>query len=380
MSDPAAIPLPMAGSDGAETEAAAAPRVAIPQLRERPSDVRSIALTGLFILALFYTIYFARSVLLPVVLALLLSFLLAPVVRALAKVRIPPALGAALLLLGVVAALGFGVSFLTTPVAGWLEKAPYGLEQLQQKLLPLKKPMEQVAQASGAIENLTAPPAAGAATRTVEIKQHRISDMLSSTPEFLVSTVVMFILVYFLLAFDGVFLGKIVKTLPTLKDKKRAVSILQEIERHVSRYLLTVTLINVCLGIAVGTTVGFLGLRNPIMWGVLVAVLNFVPYLGALTGIICMTIGAVLSFPNISYAMIFPAFYLGLATIEGNLVTPWVMGRSLTLNPVVILLSITFWGWLWGIAGIIIAVPILAAFKIFCTHIKQMEPVAEFLS
>ncbi len=370
----------MAGSDGAETEAAAAPRVAIPQLRERPSDVRSIALTGLFILALFYTIYFARSVLLPVVLALLLSFLLAPVVRALAKVRIPPALGAALLLLGVVAALGFGVSFLTTPVAGWLEKAPYGLEQLQQKLLPLKKPMEQVAQASGAIENLTAPPAAGAATRTVEIKQHRISDMLSSTPEFLVSTVVMFILVYFLLAFDGVFLGKIVKTLPTLKDKKRAVSILQEIERHVSRYLLTVTLINVCLGIAVGTTVGFLGLRNPIMWGVLVAVLNFVPYLGALTGIICMTIGAVLSFPNISYAMIFPAFYLGLATIEGNLVTPWVMGRSLTLNPVVILLSITFWGWLWGIAGIIIAVPILAAFKIFCTHIKQMEPVAEFLS
>lgn len=239
--------------------------------------------------------------------------------------------------------------------------------------------MEQVAQASGEIEKLAAPgPADG--TKTVEVKQHRVSDMIYSTPEFLVSTVLMFILVYFLLAYDGVFLGKVVKMLPRLKDKKRAVSILQDVERHVSRYLLTVTLINIGLGIAVGTTVGMLGLRNPIMWGVLVAVLNFVPYLGALTGIICMTIGAVLSFPSIGYAAVFPACYLALATIEGNLITPWVMGRSLTLNPVVILVSIAFWGWLWGIAGVIVAVPILGAFKIFCAHVRQMENVAEFLS
>jgi predicted PurR-regulated permease PerM len=190
----------------------------------------------------------------------------------------------------------------------------------------------------------------------------------------------MFILVYFLLAYDGVFLGKIVKTLPRFNDKKKAVCILQEIEQHVSRYLLTVTLINIGLGIAVGTTVGLLGLPNPVLWGALVAVLNFVPYLGALTGIVCMTIGAALSYPSLGYALLFPACYLVLASIEGNLVTPFVMGRSLTLNPVVILLSITFWGWLWGIAGIILAVPILAAFKIFCAHVEQMEPVAEFLS
>jgi predicted PurR-regulated permease PerM len=204
--------------------------------------------------------------------------------------------------------------------------------------------------------------------------------MLYSTPEFLVSTVLLVILVYFLLAYDGVFLGKIVKMLPKLTDKKRAVCILQEIEGHVSRYLLTVTLINLGLGIVVGGTVGLLGLSNPIMWGVLVAVLNFVPYLGALCGIICMTIGAVLSYDSLGYAMLFPAAYLVIATIEGNLVTPWVMGRSLTLNPVMILLSIAFWGWIWGIAGVILAVPILAAFKIFCAHIKQMEGVAEFLS
>ena len=132
--------------------------------------------------------------------------------------------------------------------------------------------------------------------------------------------------------------------------------------------------------IAVGTTVGLLGLPNPVMWGVMVATLNFVPYLGALTGIICMTIGAVLSFDSLGYALIFPAVYLAFGTLEGNFITPWVMGRSLTLNPVIILLSLVFWGWMWGIAGVILAVPILAAFKIFCAHIKPMEPLAEFLS
>ena len=208
-----------------------------------------------------------------------------------------------------------------------------------------------------------------------------MSDLLyGRTPEFLISTVLLFILLYFLLAYDSVFLGKVIKLMPTLQDKRRAVSILSEIESHVSKYLLTVTLINIGLGIAVGVTVGMLGLQNPVMWGVMVAVLNFVPYLGALTGIICMTIGAVLSFDSIGYAMVFPAAYLFIATIEGNFVTPYVMGRSLTLNPVLILLSLTFWGFMWGIAGIILAVPILAAFKIFCAHVEEMEPIAEFLS
>jgi hypothetical protein len=121
--------------------------------------------------------------------------------------------------------------------------------------------------------------------------------------------------------------------MPTLEDKKRAVSIAHEIESHVSRYLLTTTLINMGLGLSVGIAVYFLGLSNAIMWGVLVAVLNFVPYLGALTGILCMTVGAVLSFESLSYALVFPAAYLIIATIEGNFITPYVMGRSLTLNP-----------------------------------------------
>ena len=358
------------------------PGLRMHELLVRPFDVRSVAMNGLFLLAIFYTMYFLRSLLLPIVLALLLSYLLRPIVRTLMKIKINSMLGSALLLLTLVGGIGYAGSFLAVPAASWLEKAPYSLHQLQERLRPLKRPMEKVAKASGAIENLTAPESSPAPkTPTVEVKDHTLANTLMvQTPEFLVSTLTMLILLYFLLAYDGVFLGKLIRLMPTLSDKKRAVTIAHEIEAQISRYLFTVTVINCCLGLAVGVTVGAFGLPNPTMWGALVAALNFIPYLGALTGIICMTLGAVLSFSSISYALIFPACYFVLASLEGNFITPFVMGRSLTLNPVLVLLSLMFWGWLWGIVGVILAVPILAAFKIFCAHIEPMEPLAEFLS
>lgn len=367
-------------------EAGRADKTAVRRLRltdvlRRPFDIKSVALTGLFILAVFYTMYFMRAMLLPLVLALLLSYLLAPLVRALGRIRIGPPFGAALVLLSLIGLLVYGISFLSEPAAGWLEKAPYSLQQLQQKLLPLKKPIEKVAQATGEIDKLTSPEQPQEKTQTVVVKRSAFAELFfTQGPEFVASTVVMFILLYFLLAYDGVFLTKIIRITPRLGDKKRAVSIMREIEAQISRYLLTITLINIGLGFAVGTTVHFLGLQNPIMWGVMVALLNFIPYLGALTGIICMTLGAVLSYDSLGYAMIFPASYLIIAILEGNFITPWVLGRSLTLNPVLILIALAFWGWMWGISGMILAVPILATFKIFCDHIEPMAPVSEFMS
>lgn len=367
-------------SNGEPDPAQPQSRLRMRDLMRRPFDVRSIALTGLFILAIFYTMYFMRALLLPLVLALLLSYLLRPIVRAAARFHIPPPLSAAVILLSFFGLVGYGVSFLAAPATGWLEKAPYSLQQLQSKLIPLRGPLQNVAKASGEIDKITSSEVQQAKP-AIEVKRHPISDaVFLHTPELIVSTVMLIILLYFLLAYDGVFLTKLIKLLPTLADKKRAVSIASEIETHVSRYLFTITLINVGLGCAVGTAVGLLGLPNPAMWGAMVAILNFVPYLGALTGIICMTLGAVLSFDSFGYALVFPAVYLLISVLEGNFITPWVMGKSLTLNPVMVLLSLSFWGWMWGIAGIILAVPILAAFKIFCAHIEPIEPIAEFLS
>ena len=353
----------------------------MPELLQRQFDVRSVALTGLFILALFYTMYFLRPVLLPVVLALLLSYLFRPIVRALARIGINTHLGAALVLSVVIAALGFGISALATPAAGWLEKAPYGVSQLKQKLLPLKNRWSRSRRpAVRSKSSLHRRQRRGAKPRRRGAAKPHVGHPGSQHAGVHAQ--------HGAVIHPALLPARLRHGLPwqghqadaDAAEQKRAVSILHEIESHVSNYLLTITLINIGLGAAVGITVGFLGLQNPLMWGVMVAVLNFVPYLGALAGIICMTIGAVLSYDSLGYAMVFPAAYLVIATIEGNFITPYVMGRSLTLNPVIILLSLTFWGWMWGIAGIILAVPILAAFKIFCAHIEEMEPIAEFLS
>jgi predicted PurR-regulated permease PerM len=365
----------------AATETHPAPDTTNPRGFQRRARIKSMALTGLFILASFYTLYFMRAMLLPLVLALLLSYLLVPLVRGLARIKIRPLFGSAIVLLALIAAIGYSVSLLSEPAAGWIEKAPYSLQQLKAKLLPLKKPIEKVAQASGELDKLTTTDAEQAKPQAVVVKRSALAEaFFTQGPEFVASAVVMFILLYFLLAYDGVFLEKIIRITPRLGDKKKAVSIIRDIEAHISRYLVTITAINIGLGLAVGTTVHFLGLRNPIMWGVMVALLNFVPYLGALTGIICMTLGAVLSFDSLGYALVFPTSYLLLAVLEGNFITPMILGRSLTLNPVLILIALAFWGWMWGISGMILAVPILATFKIFCDHIEPMAPIAEFMS
>ena len=205
--------------------------------------------------------HFMRSILLPIVLALLLSYLLRPIVRGLAKLKIPLPLGAALILIGLLALVGYGISTLATPAAGWLKKAPTGLAELQHKLLPVKKSVAQVTQATGEIEKLAS---TNAEIKTVEVKRHPITEMLFvRTPEFIASAVLLLILLYFLLVYDQTFIAKLVKLLPTLSDKKTAVGIAHDIESHVSRYLFTITAINACLGVAVGTAVGLLGLREP---------------------------------------------------------------------------------------------------------------------
>jgi len=198
-------------------------RARIADLLRKPFDIRSLALTGLFVLALFYTIYFTRAVLLPLVLALLLSYLLRPVIRALVRIKIAPPLGAALVLVALITCAIFAISALATPVAGWVEKAPYSLQQLRVKLLPIKQPMEKMAQASGEIEKLAAPQnPAVKQPQAVEIQRHPIAEtVVVRTPEVIVSGVLVLILLYFLLAYDGVFLGKLIRILPT--DRKSVV-------------------------------------------------------------------------------------------------------------------------------------------------------------
>jgi predicted PurR-regulated permease PerM len=175
------------------------------------------------------------------------------------------------------------------------------------------------------------------------------------------------------------FLRKLIKVLPSFEDKKRAVEIARQIETEISTYLVTITLINVALGLAVWGALALIGVPTPLLWGVLATFANYIPLLGPLTMISVLTMVGLLTFPDLPHALMPPGAFLGLHFLESYLLTPMILGRRLTLNPVVIFLGLIFWGWLWGIAGALLAVPIMMVLKIFCEHSEPLAPIGEFL-
>jgi predicted PurR-regulated permease PerM len=188
------------------------------------------------------------------------------------------------------------------------------------------------------------------------------------------------VLLYLLLASGDLFLQKLVRVMPTLREKKRAVEISHEIQQNISHYLFSVSLINIGLAIAVGGGLYFMGVRNAAMWGMLVALLNFVPYFGPSAGILLLATVGFLMFDTFWQAVLPAAWYLLLHTLEANFITPVLLGRRFSLNPVVIFVSLIFWIWLWGVPGALLSVPILVSIKALSDRVPAMSAVSKLLS
>jgi predicted PurR-regulated permease PerM len=342
------------------------------------TEFNSIALKGLFLIASFYTLYFARALILPLIIALLLNFLLRPVVRLLKRIYVPELAGAALVLVALLGSAGYGVVRLSGPAAEWINKAPEILHQIESKVGFLRRPLEGV---NHAVEELKSIARMGTEKKPeVEIRPPGITDaVLTGTREVIAKSSVMFILLYFLLASGDLFLRKLIKLFPTLHKKKEIVRITREVEHHTSRYLYTVTIINILMGVSIGVGMSLIGMPNPLLWGVMAGFLVFLPYIGPLIGISVVTIVAFLSFPNLGRILLAPGIYIALEVIQGQIVTPMVLGLRFTLNPVAIFIWLIFWAWMWGIVGAVLAFPMLTTFKILCDHIQPLAPIAEFL-
>jgi predicted PurR-regulated permease PerM len=342
------------------------------------ADARHVALIGLFALAVFYTLHLAQDFFLPIVLAILLDFLLSPVVRALRKVGIAEPLGAAIVMLGLLGVLVVGVYRLSGPAAEYIALAPESIETVQRKLQSMRGSVEQVTEAAEQVERAAA--GGEAEAQQVEIKGPSLTRQLfGGTTAFLSAATVVIFLTYFLLAVGDLFLQKLVGVLPQFGDKKVAVTIARETEAQISLYLFTTTLINLGVGIVTGFAMYLLGMPNPVLWGVVAAVLNFVPYVGAVANTILLTLAAFVTFEDTGHALLVPGAFLALNLIESNLVTPMIYGNRMKLNTVALFIGLVFWWYIWGIPGAILAVPIMATMKIACDHIESLSPIGEFL-
>jgi predicted PurR-regulated permease PerM len=269
---------------------------------------------------------------------------------------------------------------LAGPAQGWAAIAPQSFVRAQLRLRKIIRPVQLVSknveQAANAVDG-TDPKSKGV---VVQSAGPSISSRLfGTTQRFLAGLLEVLILLYFLLAGGDLFLQKLIKVLPHFGDKVKAVDIARATETAVSAYLTTTLLLNVVEGAIVAGVFYLLGMPNVLLWGALVACLEFVPYLGALTAVAVFTLAGLSAFADVGHALLIPGSFLAINLIQANFVTPMLLGHRLTLNPVAIFIGLAFFFWIWGVPGAFLAVPLLATFKIFCDNIVALAAIGEFL-
>lgn len=369
-SDQAARERPPSPADGQSAE--------VPATHDL-SGMARVSLVGIFVILVFGFLYIAKDLVLPIILAVLFAITLNPVVRRLARRGIPAPVTSLAMVLALVAGTAVGTYFLSGPAMQWIETAPEIGRQLQWKLLVLRRPVNAMVEASKAAEDITKPD--DPEVQEVVVKEGSLLGWAASEMISLLTTAgLTFVLLLFLLASGTTLHEKIIRVMPTLTDKKRALRLVYDVEREVSHYIITIALINTALGAVIAAGMWFAGLPNPVLWGVAAALLNFIPFLGAMIGIAMVAIVAVVSMDTISQAVLPPMIYVAATFVEGWFITPVILGRRLELNAVAILIALALWGWLWGITGALMAVPLLVATKAFCDHFDELKGWGEFLS
>ena len=337
------------------------------------------AVNGLFVLACLYTLHAAREFLMPLAIGLMLYFLLVPIVRALRRLGLPEAGGAAVVVVGLIVVVSLGAYALSWPATSWMARAPDGLKRVEAKLKPVFRGVEKLTRTAQQVEEITESATSGGAPE-VKVKEPGIgATVLGGMQSFLGGAAIILTLLYFLLASGENVLRKIVQSFPRLADRKRAQGIAQDMEEQISAYLLLTTMINSVFGVVVALALWAMGMPNPMLWGAVAAVTNFIPYLGSVLCTVVIGLAALLAFEDVWWALAVPTVFFLLNTLEGYVITPMIMGRRFTLDPALLFVGLLFWWFVWGTPGALLAVPMMAAFKIFCERVESLQRLAAFL-
>jgi predicted PurR-regulated permease PerM len=335
---------------------------------------------GLLLIAVGVVLYLARVVFIPLTFALMLSFLLSPLVSWLERLRVHRALGAALIVTTLLAGVTVSALKLADPAAEWIGRSPAVLQTLERKLRPWRRPVKDVTQLAERVERITQVDGSKVPQEVTLERPGMLATALDTVWTIGAGALVVLFALYFMLLSGEVLMARVIAWVPDLRSQRRTADVISTIQRGMSRYLGTVFCINLTVGAAVGIGLFFLNMPNPLLWGALAVVVNFVPYLGPLVGIVTVGAVALATFDKPTAAMMPPLFYLVLASIEGNVLTPLILGRTTELDPLAIFVWLLFWGWLWGVPGAIVAVPLLMLIKLTCEKSRVLAPIAALLS
>ena len=371
----------IAGSSVAAVAADGASAAAPPAVREPdhtvPPGAPRWAVVGIFILMTIGGLAFARPFLVPVVLGALLTLVFSPVRRVLDKLL--PSVVSALLIVGFLITLIIGgLVLLSAPVKGWIEDAPRITATIEAKVNELRGAAETIVEAGQEISDIAATD--GDDEQVVVREQSTASSIALIAPSVAAQLVFVLALLFFLLASGDMIYEKIVHVLPTFKDKRAAMRIAYDMERKLSRYLFTITMINVALGAVIGLAMWAQGMPNPLLFAVIGCALNFVPYVGAMAGAAIAVAVGLVSLDEVGQAVLAGVSYFALTSLFGQFVTPYFVSRQLRLNTVVVFLSVAMCAWLWSVVGMLIATPLLVTVRVFCEHIPPLENLGDFLS
>ena len=378
---------------------------------DRREKVRTAASVILATVATAIALFLGREFFQPIAIAVLLSALFRPVVRAMEKAKLPTPLAAAVVVLGLIAALGVGIYALAGPVKNWFDTAPQSLATAQQKLERFRKPVQQVNEVAAKLQQAaqgpssqpassqptTGPSSPGeSSTSQPAANQPAAAPLATPAPPepqgtsllvrifggaatFISGVVEVLLTLYLLLAAGDLFLQKLLKLMHGQRDKGKARKVVHDMESVVARYMLVTLLINIGQGIAVAIALKLLGMPHWMLWGLLTIALEFIPYLGGAVMVGLLLVSAFTAFDSIGRILAAPAIYLLITTIQNNVVSPYAYGNRLRLNPVAVLIGVILWWFLWGIPGAFVAVPILAAVKVVSDENEGLKPVGEFL-
>jgi len=349
----------------------------VPEDLPLPSDPKVIFLGGLFVLALLAAAYIASEIILPFVFAIVLKLLLQPAFRILERLHVPQIIAALLLILalfGTVVGLGTAIS---SPARNWAAKLPEGIPRLQEQLKFLREPVDTLQRFLQQVQDFGAGPlptvAAPAQGPTL------LSQLFTWTRNFASGFFTTVLFLFFLLVYGDIFLHRLVEILPRFKSKRQVVEISQQIESDISAYLVTITIMNAAVGIATALAMSFTGVGDPILWGTVAFLLNYVPILGTALGILIFFFAGLLTQETLWLALLPAGLYFAFHLIEGETVTPLLLAKRFTLNPVLVIISLVFWFWMWGIPGAILSMPMLAITKIICDRLQPLAAFGHFL-